>query len=367
MLTFSEEKYLRGLISHENGSSFKRFKDKLRKHEKITYGAIGGSITAGGNASPVENAFAPQFSAWLNIQTECTLINAGIGATTSMYGAFRAKKDMLQRHPDIITIEFAVNDIRNPDTGPSFEWLVRQCVLDDKQPLVILVFTMFEDGSNMQNIHIPIGKHYGLPMLSYRDAVYPDITEKKLAWNEISPDEVHPNNTGHSFIASMLKRFIAGDPSFAESEYDQKKKSWFNPDASRYANGKIIDADEMNIIKNTGWLKRHAENRQINLYTSSPGALLELEFTGTIAVIGTKKYAGDFGCISAVLDDNPPVMIDGFYEKPETQAWAGGHIILTMPGKNLSPKKHVLKLELLENKHADSNGHQFEIAYLLIS
>lgn len=364
-LCFSEEKYLRGLVSTGNAGQLIKFQDKLKKRQSITYGAIGGSITAGAMATPADKAYAPQFAEWLNSKTSCSLVNAGIGATTSMFGAFRAQKDLLKYQPDIITIEFAVNDIRNPDTASSFEGLVRQCVMQTNQPLVILLFTVFDDGRNMQDIHIPIGKHYGLPMLSYRDAVYPDIAEGKLAWRMISPDEVHPNNTGHNFIAAMLKRFIGGImpdtaiPAFGEIPC-------FNAGAAKYENGRIIDASTMNIIKNSGWTQCPIDGGYTGLRSDCPGSSLEIKFTSSLAVIGSKKYAGNFGRISVNIDENKSIIVDGFYEKPKVQVWAGGHIFLTMLAKDLSANEHVLNIKLLEDKHLESNGHQFEIGYLLV-
>ena len=122
-----------------------------------------------------------------------------------MFGAFRAQREMLCEEPDIITVEFAVNDTTSPDVVPGYEALVRQCVASAKKPLVILLFTMRRDGMNLQDRHIPVGRHYGLPMLSYRDALYPEIAAGKLAWETISPDEVHPNDLGHAFLAAMLR------------------------------------------------------------------------------------------------------------------------------------------------------------------
>jgi lysophospholipase L1-like esterase len=366
VLCFSEEKYLRGLVSAGNAGQLLKFQEKLHNRQCITYGAIGGSITAGAAAIPSDNAYVRLFSAWLNSKTRCSLVNAGIGATTSMFGAFRAQKDLLKYQPDIITIEFAVNDVRNPDTAASFEWLVRQCVTQSNHPLVILLFTMFEDGSNMQDKHIPIGRHYGLPMLSYRDAVYPDIAAEKLAWRTISPDEVHPDNIGHRFIAAMLQRFIDGT---IETHAKSRPEviHYYNPDTAKYEGGHIADASTMDIIKNSGWTQCPVADDYTGLHSDCPGASLEIKFRGSLAVLGTKQYAGNFGRIAGTVDDGNPIIIDGFYEKPKVQVWAGGHIVLAMLGKSLSSAEHVIKIKLLCDKHPESNGHQFEIAYLLIS
>ena len=53
------------------------------------------------------------FQTWWNGQFSAgsTLINAGIGATDSDYGCLRVQRDVLSQNPDLVIVEFAVNDI----------------------------------------------------------------------------------------------------------------------------------------------------------------------------------------------------------------------------------------------------------------
>ena len=86
---------------------------KARRGEPITIGVIGGSITVGAFASKPENSYAGRLLAWWQEtfpQCEFRLVNAGAGGTGSMVGALRADKDLLFAKPDLVVIEFAVND-----------------------------------------------------------------------------------------------------------------------------------------------------------------------------------------------------------------------------------------------------------------
>ncbi|MEX0670490.1 MAG: SGNH/GDSL hydrolase family protein [Pirellulales bacterium] len=49
------------------------------------------------------------------------VVNAGIGATNSHYGAARVQTDVLARDPDLVIVEFAVNDFDNRDFAESYE------------------------------------------------------------------------------------------------------------------------------------------------------------------------------------------------------------------------------------------------------
>ena len=37
-------------------------------------------------------------------------VNAGIGATNSGYGALRVQRDVIAQQPDLVVVEYAVND-----------------------------------------------------------------------------------------------------------------------------------------------------------------------------------------------------------------------------------------------------------------
>lgn len=45
-------------------------------------------------------------------------------------------------------------------------------------------------------------------MISYHDAVMPEIEAGNFTWADISPDNVHPNDDGHVIMASLLTKFV---------------------------------------------------------------------------------------------------------------------------------------------------------------
>jgi lysophospholipase L1-like esterase len=56
-------------------------------------------------------------------------VNAGIGDTDSQYGALRVQRDVLSYNPDLVVVEFAVNDnagaLGQLLNGDTYEGLVR--------------------------------------------------------------------------------------------------------------------------------------------------------------------------------------------------------------------------------------------------
>ncbi|HXO68638.1 MAG TPA: SGNH/GDSL hydrolase family protein [Bradyrhizobium sp.] len=178
---------------------------KARRGEPVTIGVIGGSITVGAFASKPENSYAGRLLAWWQEkfpQCEFRLVNAGAGGTGSMYGALRAEKDLLFAKPDLVVIEFAVND--NWTDGDAYEGLVRQVLAQPNSPAVLLLFMMWERGGNDQDMQSKIGAYYGLPMVSFRDALWPEISAGRSRWPDYIVDTVHPNDAGHRLAARLL-------------------------------------------------------------------------------------------------------------------------------------------------------------------
>jgi lysophospholipase L1-like esterase len=102
---------------------------KARRGEPVVVGVIGGSITAGARASKPELSWGNLAAKWWTdtfSQAKVSFVNAGIGATCSDLGAHRVQAHLLDRHPDIVMVEYAVNDGINPMAAETLEGLVRR-------------------------------------------------------------------------------------------------------------------------------------------------------------------------------------------------------------------------------------------------
>lgn len=49
-------------------------------------------------------------------------------------------------------------------------------------------------------------------MISYHDAIWPELSGGNLAWSAVSPDNIHPNDVGHRLIADLVTRLLFGQP-----------------------------------------------------------------------------------------------------------------------------------------------------------
>lgn len=203
--------------------------DKARRGEETTIAFIGGSITQGAGAIPINtNCYAYKtfqgLREYLGIGTDQNLhfIKAGVGGTPSELGMIRYERDVLRVRedgeslvdpPDIVIVEFAVNDEGDETKGECYDSLVRKILREENKPAVILLFAVFVDDWNLQDRLSPVGRAYGLPMVSVKDAVVEQFYQKPgegrvVSKNQFFYDSYHPTNVGHRIMADCVLHLI---------------------------------------------------------------------------------------------------------------------------------------------------------------
>ena len=210
----SDPVFARSVVNVGDTARLQHVLAKARRGMPITVGVIGGSITEGARASTPEKNYGSLVAQWWRKtfpRAKIEFINAGIGATCSDYGALRVQRDLLARRPDFVVVEYGVNDLVNvqKSAAETLEGLVQQVLKQPNQPAVVLLFLMTHYGGNAQEWHGKVGQHYHLPMVSFRDALWPEIQAGRLKWENVEADEVHPNDRGHAYAASFITHLLA--------------------------------------------------------------------------------------------------------------------------------------------------------------
>ena len=193
----TEDMIRRAVVNPGNTARLADAMKRAQAGEKITIGTIGGSITQGTAASTTDERYANRALQWWAKafpKAQLDFVNAGIGATDSYIGVHRVDADLLSKKPDVVIVEFSVNDTDAALNLQTYDSLVRKILQAENHPAVILLFTTQEDGTSLQDTHMQIGSAYNLPMISYKNAVLPEIEAGKFTWKDISPDNIHPNS-----------------------------------------------------------------------------------------------------------------------------------------------------------------------------
>lgn len=222
-VSFASADYLhmieRSQKSFGNNYRLKKALMKAKNGEPITLAFIGGSITQGAGAKP-ENTKCYSYLVWKGmkelLQTDkIQYVRAGLGGTPSELGMIRYETDVLRKGaPDIVVIEFAVNDADDETKGQCYESLIRKVLCAPNEPAVLLLFSVFSNDWNLQDRLAPIGSYYGLPMVSVLDAVSPQFGLSPEGGRVISKrqyfyDCYHPTNDGHEVMADCVLKMAA--------------------------------------------------------------------------------------------------------------------------------------------------------------
>lgn len=224
----------RSLKFKGNTKRIEKLLAKAGAGEDIILGFIGGSITQGAGAIPIHEkcyarVFADEFEKKFAKGGKVDLVKAGVGGTPSELGMIRFERDVLRdgiKKPDLIVVEFAVNDEGDETKGTCFESLIRKAYSLPWKPAVVILFAVFSNDWNLQDRLGPVGVRYHIPMVSVLDAVSPQFMllpedGRVISKNQYFYDQYHPSNLGHQIMSDSIINLL--DVVNAEtSEYDEE-------------------------------------------------------------------------------------------------------------------------------------------------
>lgn len=205
-----------------NNTRLQTILNRAKSGENITLAVIGGSITEGAGAGTYKDCWAARLLRLLRAEygkddgLNIGLVNAGVGGTPSTFGWIRYYRDVVDKVkdddglPDIVIIEYAVNDGGEPTNRGCYESMVREILSAENEPAVILLFSVFKSGYTLQDQFIPIGRAYDLTMVSMRNSVFPLIGDM-WTQKEFFYDEYHPTALGHGIMADCIMNAIRND------------------------------------------------------------------------------------------------------------------------------------------------------------
>lgn len=337
---------------------------KAQVGEPITVGVIGGSITEKYSASTYDKCYASYVQKWWEERfpdTEVTFINAGIGGTSSYLGVHRADEDLLYAKPDVVVVEFSVNDGNDNFFKKSYDNLVRKIMFEEQEPAVMLLFTTQENGTNAQANDSLIGFKYQLPMLSYANAVLPSIEAGEFTWSDISPDNVHPNDRGHAIIGEIMYRYL--NDVYARLDEISEEVTPFTADAVTkevYLNATLLDSDDIEPVS-WGSYEEKAVNWYLpnNWYTEDGEEPIVFEVeAANIGIAYQRTTDGTYGQYEVYIDGEYVYTLDGNFKNGWGSTLQPDEVYVSD-----EPAMHTIEIR----KKEGSTGDKFAIIALLIS
>ncbi|MDD4018502.1 MAG: SGNH/GDSL hydrolase family protein [Kiritimatiellae bacterium] len=308
--------------------------EKLEAGKPVAIVYFGTSITRG-------SAWLTKNVVWFKKtfpKAEIKAINAAIGATSSDLGVFRVQDHVLKHKPDLVFIEFSINDGGNlPQNCRNIEGIVRQIWNADPRTDLCLVH-MFRPSysealkagkcTKSQSSHEIVADYYGIPSINAALRVNECLAAGKLCLSapkdaEGKPmpvptgmtvysigDGVHPVDGGAAIIADAAAEALKS--MFAASKPGAHLlKPTFVP-GNRMENARMVPLDPK--MLSSGWVKldeshphgkRFGAGGQYNMSgvweAHQPGESIRFRFKGTQVALYDLR-APDAGQVTVTLD-----------------------------------------------------------------
>jgi lysophospholipase L1-like esterase len=199
--------------------SFADFDRRARAGEALSVVFLGGSLTWGAVASdPTQTSYRALIGRRLKQFYDNPRIeshDAAIGGTGSHLAVFRLERDVLRHRPDLVFVEFAVNDhpfAVHPGRLEAYEAIVRRLVLAGI-PVVQGLLAVKQDlapepmekrvlDAEHKKISLAYGTGLGDAVALMRARVASGETKADELWN---PREgTHPNDAGYALYAEAM-------------------------------------------------------------------------------------------------------------------------------------------------------------------
>lgn len=344
---------------------------KAEAGEPITVAVIGGSITQGTISSgamdsqmKTRNCYAEIFFSWWREtfpNSQVTVINAGIGATDSYLGVHRVQEDVLDFQPDVVLVEYSVNDGANNTYKITYDNLVYKLATAEKAPAVLLLFMGQTNLASAQSVHQMVGFNYSIPMVSYLNLLSGFFDSGRYTEKDLSGDVTHPSALGHAMVGEILWKYLNNiyaelDSYEAPAAFDKKIFT-----KSKYLNAELVGVGDITPTA----LGSFTENGKDfsgwgNVWKTTEGNG-EITFTVTCKNLGIlfwRSTGKDFG--------NYEVWVDGEHKATLQGEFPGGwgnyaHSQEVFVGD--ADAEHTITIKKAEN----STGDDFVLLRLMIS
>jgi lysophospholipase L1-like esterase len=351
------------LVSAGNTARLARVMERAAKGDTVNVVTLGGSITYGLYASTSQKCWAYLTYKWWTEnfpKAKVNYHNVGISGTSSILGVHRMGDDVIAKDPDLVIVEFSVNDTM--EDYPYYEGIVRNVLTKCPDAAVIMFFTVCESGWTMQNTEIPIGNHYGVPMISGANAVNGLLASHAMIWTDFGTDDAHPTDKGHEIYASLIRSYLDSVkkkytklskvvPAVPEALYGERYK-----DAKLYMGG-TLEPDSLGVwTVNKNYQTSHFNHLKGAWLTTKKGKALT--FTVTCKEINLLymrwKTDPNAGRIDVKVDGVLVATVDGNFN----DGW-GDHLYYETVYKTDEEAEHVVTFT--------GSGGNFTLAGIMLS
>lgn len=244
--------------------------NKITNDKELTVVYFGGSVTAGYGGT--KGGWRQLSMDWFREafpETKFNFVNNAIGETGTFLGTYRLQNDVIPQKPDLLFIEYAINDyymgIGYQKAALQYETIVREVkrALPDCDIVTLLVIDqssalMLPELYGTASGHEEIAKIYNIPTVNVGASLINSMNNFRDTdeWEKYFIDIVHPTDLGYEKYFECLKEYLENSllntdyssveptvdvliPVYSEYLLDGNRQSFFGQEIS-----KILVADK---------------------------------------------------------------------------------------------------------------------------
>ncbi len=344
----------------------------LNKGGDFTIAYFGGSLTEGAGASDkAKTCWRALTTAWFKAQfptANITEVDASVGGTGTDLGIYRCQQDVISHHPDLVFVEFSVNDGNVPPARiiANMDGIVRQIWKALPRAEIAFVYTTNAGLDSYPKGTVPaavvadqqVADHYGIPSVNVGKVLSQTIRDGQGTWQSLTKDGTHPLDPGYAIYTRAVLQFLQDHRQDTPVDPPADLPAPLSPNPAE--NTQMVDATT---ITADGWTVEDSKlvpRFPRVLSCGTPGTALDFPFTGT--TIGLYwLVTKDSGMIDYTIDNGPSKQFNS-WDKYALQFNRAVNITLQ---DNLPPGSHVLHLKVAAEKADQSTGNSIRIGDIL--
>ncbi len=337
-----------------NGSYLVNTYNKLTQDKALNVVYFGGSLTAGygcgvtGDPNGVTaDGVKEDTHSWRGLSGKwlqqnfpnatINLVNCAIGESGTYLGTYRVQNDVIAAQPDLLFIEYAINDCYNAAFGTDkaaakrqLETIVRE--VKSALPTCDIVITLTTDINYMSTTysggffdqaagHYELAEAYGLPVMNIglglakniaaienNEKWWNDFWTDKAIWGKYFCDTVHPYSTGHEQYFLCVKEFLENNllytdfdgmsatatyypPVVSENLFDGNRVTLFGTEMQ----SAVDTANSTGVSYNSGVVPGglgSSQSAKEGYYSVAADGSITINFTGTEIALWNKLASG---------------------------------------------------------------------------
>lgn len=268
--------------------------------EKLTMAYLGGSITEMGKyTAPFSNYVKTTFA-----KGGFTEVNAGLSGTSSVVGLVRSENNVVSKDPDIVFVEFSVNDHEDIMYKKCFESVIKKFLDLPNEPAVVILINRAKGGFSSQKQMLPVGENFDIPIISMDNALTKAFNSGLLSTGDYFTDEYHPHDKGGQLIADCLGYFFR-----KAMKTENRSASYTVPNSTvygtEYQNCTYVDPKNLTNFNAGSWTAGAGYNFGSILpysYTLNGGSPMTFTANGKGFIVVFKANSSGMGSIDVTVN-----------------------------------------------------------------